>query len=821
MPNKNILPPFLLFISGAAALIYQTLWVKQLGLVVGVEVYAITTAISAFFAGLAVGGLVFGKKADGIQKPFQLVFILECAIAFTGLLVTLILFRAPELFVKTEQFAGPAAFAIPIILIFIPTFFMGGTLPALIRCTAPKQKIMGRAAGVLYAANTFGAIFGTLLVPFLLIPGLGLTGTAVVAASLNLLVALFAYAGFRKFSFDKVLSSVYAPWDNKGKLALTLYAMAGGVALGYEIVWSQAVAPFLSSRVYAFAIMLAVYLGGLVFGSYVFSRFADRSKRPWTIFGILISTAGLSAVLLLALAGPWIFDAQDSIGKFLFRLSESNMLANAGRFLSTGIILLFIPTSFLGAAFPAVARLIAGEETVGRDIGTISAVNTLGGIVGTFITGFVLIPWLGLIRSLGILVLVAVILGGIALLQEGKRSPKRYAVLSILFSLIGIFTLSIPENTVAALLQERRGGKMIFYDESAGGAVAVLEQDVPNGSFRRLYIQGVSNSGNSLASLRYMRLQALLPILIHNGEPSSALVLGFGTGITYGALAAYPPLEERVCVELLPGVIEAAPYFDENQGVWKDPAADIRINDGRHELLRSDQMYDMITLEPPPPTAAGVVNLYSTEFYELAKKRLNKHGILAQWWPLAAQNEEASKSLIKSFLDAFPYVSLWTTELHETLLVGSNDAISLDYDTIKTRFEQGSVREIFEPAGILSAEELIANYITDKDGLAAYVGDIEPVTDNRPNLEYAAWTRKGNFPTVLSSVASMATEIPLNTANPEVKAAVEDERQQLWTLYRAGYYLYERDEEQWEAMLKRIVPKLRTNPYYGSFVPER
>ncbi len=188
---------------------------------------------------------------------------------------------------------------------------------------------------------------------------------------------------------------------------------------------------------------------------------------------------------------------------------------------------------------------------------------------------------------------------------------------------------------------------------------------------------------------------------------------------------------------------------------------------------------------------------------------------------MSAQNEESSKSLIKSFLDAFPYVTLWSTEMHETLLVGSDQPVSLDYETIKSRFDQGTVREVFEPAGILSVDELLANYITDKDGLTFYVGDVEAVTDDRPTLEYADWTRKGEFPRVLTSVAAMASEIPLGTEDEEIRAAVDTERQKLWTLYRAGYFLYQGDNEQWEAMLKLIIPKLRNNPYYRSFVPER
>src|SRR5262249_13889147 len=156
------------------------------------------------------------------------------------------------------------------------------------------------------------------------------------------------------------------------------------------------------------------------------------------------------------------------------------------------------------------------------------------------------------------------------------------------------------------------------------------------------YIQGVSNSGDALTSLRYMRLQALLPLLVHPAEPRSALVVGFGTGITAGALLAYPGLERREVVELLPGVVRASPLFGGNFNAAGDSRIRLRIGDGRHELMRGGERYDVITLEPPPPSAAGVVNLYSREFYDLCRQRLAPDGLMAQWWPLPAQNDEDS-----------------------------------------------------------------------------------------------------------------------------------------------------------------------------------
>ena len=616
-------------------------------------------------------------------------------------------------------------------------------------------------------------------------------------------------------------SSKRVPLTPDTRLALGLYALAGGVALGYEVVWSQAIAPFLSSRAYAFAVMLATYLTGLVLGSFLYARFSDRTRRPWTVFGLLVAGAGAGALFIFAGLGPGLLSMQEIIGKVVYRISASDMLANSARFAFTAAAILLAPTMFLGAAFPAAARLAAGAARIGRDIGAVTALNMAGGIAGTFLTGFLLLPLLGLVRTLGVLAVSAAVLGGVAVIRGSRRRGPAIALAAATVAAVGLVAAYVPQDKLARMQAGKRGGKLVFYEESPAGTVAVLESNAAAGTFHRLYIHGVSNSGDSLTSLRYMRLQALLPLLIHNGEPRSALVIGLGTGITTGALLAYPGLERRVCAELLPAVVRAAPHFAGNMGIDRDPRVAIRVRDGRHELLASTERYDLITLEPPPPSAAGVVNLYSREFYELARDRLEENGLLAQWWPLATQNDEDSRSLVRSFIDVFPYATLWTTELHETLLVGSNQPIELVPDRVASRFRQPEVAGPLREAGVLSATELLATYVTDRDGLKTYAGEAPPVTDDRPLIEYAGWVREGEFPRVLLRIAELRSDPPLTGADSTLRDDVALARHKLWTLYRAGYYVYTGKADRWESMIRRLVPEMRDNPYFRWFVTEK
>ena len=344
--------------------------------------------------------------------------------------------------------------------------------------------------------------------------------------------------------------------------------------------------------------------------------------------------------------------------------------------------------------------------------------------------------------------------------------------------------------------------------------MAVVEQNAGQRQFRRLYIQGVSNSGDTMTSLRYMRLQALLPLIIHRETPRTALVIGLGTGITGGALLTWPGLEHRAVAELLPAVVRAAPQFKGNYGMSTDARMDIRMRDGRRELLRNAERYDLITLEPPPPSAAGVVNLYSSDFYRLAASRLQQGGIVAQWLPLPTQNEEDTRSLIQSFIQVFPHAALWTTELHEMMLVGSMQPLELDVPRIEARFAQPQVAAALREVGIASPAALLATWITDRAGLEYYAADAQPVTDDQPRIEYATWVRHDAFPTTLAHLLALHTAPPLQGADDAFRAEMEQSRGALQSFYLAGLDAYKGDRDAWAQDIGNAVRSDPDNAYY-------
>lgn len=805
----------LLFGSGFAALVYETLWVKQLGRVVGVEVHAVTIALSAFFAGLALGGAVLGRLADRVRRPVRLYALLEAGVAVLGTLSTLALSRSAEPFAALGGTVGPLAWALPFALVGAPSFLMGGTLPALLRALRPAERGVAPATGRLYAANTAGAVAGTLAVPFALVPALGITGTGVFAGGVSLAVAAAAIALDRRGTAPPPAPAEpgHDARPRDAGFALALYAAAGGVALGYEVVWSELLVPLLSTRTYAFAVMLGTYLAGLALGSALFARLARPGHDPWRAFGLLIASAGACAMAAVAALGTWLPDAQTFAGMWAMRLAGRETVEVVARFAVASFAVLLVPTTLLGAAFPAAARLAAGPGRVAGDVGAIAAVNTAGGIAGTLLTGFVLVPRLGLVRSLGLLALAGATIGALAVLKS--RRPRSTAVAAALVLGVGLLALATPRDRLARLLAEKRGGTLVFYEEDAGGTVAVLEQKAPAGdrAFRRLYIQGVSNSGDAPPSVRYMRLQALLPLLVHPGEPRSALVVGFGTGITAGALLTWPGLETRAVAELLPAVVRAGPLFSGNLGAATDPRLDVRIGDGRQELLRRTQQYDLVTLEPPPPSAAGVANLYSRDFYALCRDRLAPGGLMAQWWPLPAQNDEDSRSLVRAFLDVFPHATAWSTELHEVLLLGSRGPLELRGLRVAERFAVPEVGDALAEVGVESPEALLATFLADRAALERYVAGAPPVTDDRPLIEHAAWVRRGEIRRVLPKLLDLSSPVPLSPGDP-LRAGAEAERRELFAFYRAALLAMEGRPEAAARALGEPLRRDPGNPYY-------
>lgn len=804
--------------SGFSALIYQVVWARQLSLVVGSEIYSITIAISAFFAGLAAGALLLGRVADRAVSTARLYAAVEAAIALTAIAAAFLLSHAETSFNWMQSHAGVLAWLIPIALVGLPSFAMGGTVPIAVRALQPDGEQAAAEGGWLYAANTAGGITGALASSFLLIPALGLRGSAMAAAAINVCAgALVLWSAPAKAPADieasrstlQVADKLHSP------LAVVAYALAGSIALGYEVVWTQAIGQFVSTRAFSFSIVLAVYLSGLAIGAWLGSRLVRDVRSSWGLFGILIGGAALIAMLEFAVMGPWMINTQFVVGSAVLSATGSQAARMYSSFLTAGLGLVFAPTVLLGVAFPIALRLIVGERRrIGGDVGLVIAANTAGGIVGTMLTGFVLVPVFGLVRTLAMLTITAAVLGMIVAVRASTRTVQVIAAVVVIATAAA--AILTPRDRLAnLLLATRGGGELVFYDEGRGATVAIAQQQNKDNVFRRLFIQGVSNSGDAMPSMRYMRLQAMVPLLIHSGEPKSVIVIGFGTGITAGETLRYPGLQTRVCAELLPAVVKSGELFPENYRAWSDPQMQIRIRDGRKELMRNDEKYDVITLEPPPPSAQGVANLYSFEFYQLARRRLAPRGLFAQWLPITTQDYQQTRELMRSFLDAFRYATLWTTELHEMMMVGSDSPITIDAQKVAERFSQPTVVASLKAVGVDSPAALLATWVTGREGMEKLAGEAKPVTDDHPRVEYGPWVVTSEITRVLPRMLDVRTDVPLEEDDPALRSDIEIRQRTLTDFYAAGLAAYDGNRNAWETAIEKVTAAEPRNAYYS------
>jgi predicted membrane-bound spermidine synthase len=832
-PRRQRVVGFLVFASGTSALVYELLWVRKVALITGVHAHAVGTVLASFFAGMAAGSFVFGERAESSRHPLRTYAFLEIGVALAAAAVSWILDHPVALHDVLARVGTPSGALFPLVrfgftfaLLCAPTFLMGGTLPVLSRSVTLGGEPLGREIGRIYALNTLGAVCGTLLSAFVLVPSLGVNVTLGVAVGLNALVGLvaFAYAGGSAIAVSAATTGSMRTRPSDGRaLALGLYAVAGFTGLAYEVVWTRILVQLLQSTLLGLALVLASFLIGIVLGSWVLSRRVDTLGSPWRIYAFVQLAIAFSTILAFVLLRG-LFDWWS--GTVEPALLARGFAVETVWFLKVSLVplgVLAVPTFMIGLGFPLVVALVGRHATIGSDVGRLYFLNTLGGVCGSLAASFVLVPWLGTQVSLLVLVTLNVMAGVAATLREADRRGVGLATAGVAIAALATIALLIPSDFVARTYFRRFPGRVVFHEEGVEGTVVVYEQELAGHRWKRLVINGSSNTGDIMASLRYMRLQAHLPVLLHPGTPADALVICFGTGITYGSLFQQPGLGRRVCVDLSPAVIRSGRLFAASNGAVLDrPGAEIVVADGRNFLLADPSRFDVITLEPPPPTDAGTVNLYTREFYQLAKTRLRPDGVMAQWLPLYVEIAEL-KTMVAAFLAEFPHASLWTTERQETLLVGAADALPIDYPRLAARLAVPEVAHDLEAIGIRSAPELLSLFLMDDRGLRSFTEESTPLTDDQPRLEYSLSSLgMRDYPRTLAYLLAHRTPIaPYLTNLPDpngVLAEINRHAGILDAFYRAGIAFGRGDTDTSNRLLADVYAADPENAYFTSFL---
>lgn len=735
----------LFLVSGVAGLVYEVVWLRQLSFVFGVTSQAATTVLAAFMGGMALGSWLLGRVADRMRRPLFFYALLQAGVAATGLLVPLLLQLAQLVYVPLYGATGGSGFiftavrAVLAFLVLLPvTTLMGATLPALARHTSRTREAIGRRTGLLYTLNTAGAVVGTLATGFFLIEHLGLWGSTLLAAGINLAAAGGAFALSRAASAELKPQAVERakPSDSRGRLLLWLYAISGFAALGLELVWNRMLILWFSNVTYTFSAMLAVYLVGLALGGAFGSWLVKRLKKPQRAFVWGEVGVGLTALATTGLALNW----PGALGRFSQGVvggltGWGSLVASS---LALTLIVMLLPTFLLGMLFPVAVRLYARESGgVGRRVGELCAANSAGTILGAVATGFLLIPLLGFQGSLLLLTGLSVLVAAAAAWRwlEKKTLALTSCAATLAFGALWLPFDRLGENFLGP------GETLLFYDETESGTVEVRERadDPANGGVttRRLVIDGNQATYTAVSDMRKNRMLAHLPMLVHP-DPEEVLVICFGSGSTFGALAVYDTVKRVDCVEIAPAVIECAPFFAKfNLDVLANPLARVIVDDGRNYLLCTDRRYDVITAEPMPPAVAGVVNLYTVEYYELCKRALKPGGVVAQWIPLYQLAVRDVRMLAAGFARVFPHVQLWLTG-DDIVLLGSDEPLRVDRERFAAAARDPEIVRTLAEVGVPGPEALLDRLALDDDAFREYVRGFEPVTDDRPVVEYTA-----------------------------------------------------------------------------------
>lgn len=746
-----------LLVSGLTALVYQVLWTRLLGFVFGTTSEAIGSVLAVFFAGMALGNWLAARRLTHFERPLRVYGLLEIGIGAWALLSLPVLRALPDVYGWVGGDPGPAATAAlrlvgTALVLLPPTIAMGATLPVVARGIVGDDATLGRWSALLYAANTLGAVLGAYLCGFWLLPGIGLAASVRLGAALSFVVGTFAVVGVGGAPAAAAKSSTATAPARAGARErrtafLAFFAVSGFVAIGYEIVWSKVFGIVMEGTVYGFSAVLSAYLAGIALGSAAVAPFVDRLRDLPRAFGLLHVGAGLSVAAGLVAVPylPWLHD---------------RLAAAAGGGDSVHLLFLLVvpivlaPTALFGAAFPILIRIYTDRaEAVGEGMGRAISVNTAGSIVSSLLVGFWAIPALGMDRTLHVLILADLALAAVVLWRfQATRGPGRAPSLAaaaaglaiVVFGYNGVHAeLAIAGRNVdakafdayrAALAE--RSEHQIFVSEGRNAIVTVTAEE----GLRGLRTNGLPEAGVDLGppySPATTTLLGAIPYLAAE-HPERALVIGLGAGSTVETLLRTPVPHVDV-VELEAGVVRAMGVLHAGlPNPLDDPRVTLHVNDGRNFLLRAHYAggpgWDVIASQPSHPWLIGAANLFTEEFFALARDALRPGGAFALWVNGFRTDREAFLALVASFERVFPgaVVADVSADHGRTafLLLGMRDAVVIDPARVAERLADPTLAAHLAYHGLDSVPAVLARFEGRAADFAALAGGARNTDDN-------------------------------------------------------------------------------------------
>jgi spermidine synthase len=779
--------------SGCAALIYEVVWFELLRQVIGASSVSLAILLASFMGGMCLGSLGFSRRVGHRYHPLTIYAALELGIGVAGILLLLLLPAVQLVYVAAFGYGLAGIFlraTVCVVALLPPTILMGATLPAVARWMTSTRIGVSRL-GFLYMANLGGAVAGTLLAGFYLLRVYDMLIATLVAAALNAGVALAALVLVRVEAVSGVDATVSTssgevaeradpsaaiaapsrarlesgarprPIPDRTVVYLVI-GLSGLTSLGAQVVWTRLLGLLMGATVFTFSIILAVFLIGLGLGSSAGAYVARSLARPlralgWCQVG-LVGAIPLAAFMINREVPFWYVNPE-FFGDILLRYQHDLLRA---------LVAMLPATVLWGASFPlAIAAASHESDAADRSVGDTYAANTLGAILGAMAFGMVLLPWVGTHGAQQYLALLAGLSAFLVFALEGEVSPpRRLAVAVTVFgSALLMSRLVVPTDPgliAYGRYVEEWENVTAYHFVGEGRSTSVAVSDYNDGTTRSMHVGGKVVASNQPLDMRIERMLGHVPALVHP-DPKSVLVVGFGAGVTAGSFVLYPGVERIVICEIEPLVPESAGvYFaEENYSVVDDPRIEIVFDDARHFIATTRETFDVITSDPIHPWVRGAASLYSTEYFELVKQRLNPGGVVAQWVPLYETSEETVKSEMGTFFEAFPDGTVWNSDTrgegYDVVMLGQVGPLRLDVDALADRmYSNPRVQRSLAEVDLGDVYSFLFQYLGQARDLRGWLADAQVNTDRSLRLQYLAGLSVDNFDTheIFSAIAA-------------------------------------------------------------------
>ena len=785
----------LLFFSGACALVYQTVWMRDFRLIFGASTLATGAVLAIFMLGLGAGSAILGKRADAHPRPLAFYGQLEMLIALSAALTPLLLMLVRWAYIAAggsatlgSVMATIVRLVLSALVLLIPTTLMGGTLPAASRAIETNDDSGRRRLALLYGVNTLGAVAGALISTFVMLERFGNRMTLLIAAFVNIAIGFAATrwgAGVAAAPSTAPVEAKKAGETPAPRLLVLISAGVVGFAfLLMELVWYRMLSPLLGGTTFMFGLVLAIALAGIGAGGALYS-FGRRDRNA--------SGAGFALTCTLeALAIMIPFALGDRLAVLANALRGLRIFGFSGYVTAWTIVtsIVVLPAALIaGYQFPLLISLLGrGRENIGREVGLAYAWNTGGAIAASLLGSFLLIPMLGAPGSWKLASATLLALGILTLvlsLRERRRVFSAVAAACAVATIAAMFTLGpsavwrhagigagrAPQPTTRNALREwenatRKG--VLFESDGTESSIALLARDDLG-----LIINGKSD-GSARADAGTQVMSGMLGALIHP-NPTRAMVIGLGTGTTSGWLAAIPSMERVDVVELEPVVLKIAPYYAAvNHDAMNNPKMHARVGDAREVLLTTRDKYDLVFSEPSNPYRAGIASLYTREFYVAAGDRLRPNGLFLQWIQMYSIDAATVQTVYATMTTVFPNVTTWTTTDGDIILVASRDPIVINADLIRQRLRAEPYRTAATAAWrVETAEGILSRFVAGESmPLAAAQAAPSLNTDDRQVVEFSFARLIGSEQGVVSEIAASAKR--LNATRPtNVRGAID------------------------------------------------